>query len=289
MEILAFIISCVNLVLVIVAILKYKKLKDFVIADTVSRNEWDTEQNETSNRITGINGRMTGINDSITGINGRISALYDKYTVIDDLDASVSNVNRVFKNFINRLDSLDRDYNKALTGINDLYSAVDSIRLRMAGTVDANDKLGQENKNLEASTEEPIEPSDPFKSVVNTNLGPFGPREWPRDMVVDALNNASDNENSDEPRDRVVNVINNIHTSPTFWSKEEIDKHVDAMNKAVDASDSDQFLRELKTTMSMFADNDKFYGIDAGGRDGTVLEGNHTEAEPAKESEENNG
>jgi len=283
MEILAFIISCVNLVLVIVAILKYKKLKDFVIADTVSRNEWDTVRSEWDSKW-----KITS--DNIVGINGRISALYDKYTAIDDLDASVNNVNQVFKNFNYRLDSLDRDYNKALTGINDLYSKVDNIRLRMYGTIDANDKLGQENKNLEASSEEPIEPSDPFKSVVNTNLGPFGPREWPKDMVVDALNNASDNENSDEYRDRFIDSINNnIHTSPTFHSKEEIDEHINKINEAVDSSDSDQFLRELKTTMSMFADNDKFYGIDAGGRDGTVLEGNRTEAEPAEGSEENNG
>ena len=277
MEILTFIISCVNLVLVIVAILKYKKLKDFVIADTVSRNEWDTERNETSNRITGINGRMNAIDKKYKELDDR--SLY--------YDDSISELRHDHEAVSSKIVSLKRDYNKALTGINDLYSIVDGIRLRMDGTIDANDKLGQENKTLEASSEEPIEPSDPYKSVANTNIGPFGPRKLPRDMVVGmdvgALNNASDNENSDEPRDRVVNVINNIHTSPTFWGKEDIDKHINKMNEAVDSSDSDQFLRELKTTMSMFADNDKFYETYAGDREGNASD------KTAEGSEENNG
>ena len=93
------------------------------------------------------------------------------------------------------------------------------------------------------------------------------------DIGQNTENDASNNENSDKHSDRVnrvKDVIKNIHTSPTFYSKEEIEKHINKLNSAVDSSDSDQFVTELKTIMTAFANNDKFYEAHNDDRDATI-------------------
>ena len=121
--------------------------------------------------------------------------------------------------------SAKRDYMKMLTDTNDIYSHMEDAFNRISDIEHVLESFGYHlgDKKEDAVTPMEIDFSEEDPDL-GTNLGPFGPREWPRDMVVDALNNASDNENSDEPRDRVVNAINNIDTSPTFYSKEEMKK-----------------------------------------------------------------